>query len=223
MKIKSIYKHLKTLVKSGTAKRFNNSHQYWIDRYHDNGNSGSGSYGRLAVFKANILNEFVNEHDIRHVVELGCGDGNQLTHAIYPKYTGYDISDKAIEICKHKFLGDSTKNFFLLNANSTLNEVVEGDLLLSLDVIFHLIEDSTFVNYIKLLFESSNNYVIIYSSNENREMVSHVKSREFTSWIEEHIDSNWILTNKIDNIYPYDSTDINNTSIANFYIYKLVK
>jgi hypothetical protein len=75
----------------------------------------------------------------------------------------------------------------------------------------------------KLLFESSNNYVIIYSSNENREMVSHVKSREFTSWIEEHIDSNWILTNKIDNIYPYDSTDINNTSIANFYIYKLVK
>lgn len=37
-------------------------------------NSGAGSYGRLADFKAEIINQFVTENDVREVVEWGCGD-----------------------------------------------------------------------------------------------------------------------------------------------------
>ena len=48
------------------------SAQYWRDRYRAGGNSGAGSYGRLAGFKAEIVNAFVREHDIasRHRIRL---------------------------------------------------------------------------------------------------------------------------------------------------------
>ena len=78
------------------------SRKYWEDRYHQGGNSGAGSYGRLGQFKANVLNAFVSEWDIRSVIEWGCGDGHQLSLADYPEYLGIDISEKAVEICRKK-------------------------------------------------------------------------------------------------------------------------
>lgn len=50
---------------------FRRSDQYWEDRYRRGGNSGSGSYGRLAAFKAEVLNEFVASHAISEMVEFG--------------------------------------------------------------------------------------------------------------------------------------------------------
>ena len=41
--------------------RFPGSAQYWDERYATGGTSGSGSYNRLAAFKAEILNEFVRD------------------------------------------------------------------------------------------------------------------------------------------------------------------
>ncbi|TAT59972.1 hypothetical protein EGM92_29840 [Enterobacter cloacae] len=32
------------------------------------------------------------------MMEFGCGDGNQLSLADYPRYTGFDISDHAIQL-----------------------------------------------------------------------------------------------------------------------------
>ncbi|HFK5799472.1 TPA: hypothetical protein ACG0L7_003353 [Enterobacter hormaechei subsp. oharae] len=55
---------------------FRHSAQYWDDRYRLAGNSGAGSYGRLADFKANVLNDFVAREKIGSVAEFGCGDGN---------------------------------------------------------------------------------------------------------------------------------------------------
>ncbi len=46
---------------------------YWERNYATGGTSGEGSYGPLADFKARILNSFVAEHDVRSVIELGCG------------------------------------------------------------------------------------------------------------------------------------------------------
>ena len=74
---------------------FRHSAQYWDDRYRLAGNSGAGSYGRLADFKANVLNEFVAREKIASVVEFGCGDGNQLSLSRYPRYTGFDVSEHA--------------------------------------------------------------------------------------------------------------------------------
>ncbi len=47
------------------------------------------------------------------VIELGCGDGNQLPLAAYPQYIGLDVSKTAIELCKIRFACDPGKSFFL--------------------------------------------------------------------------------------------------------------
>ena len=52
---------------------------YWKRRYDNGGNSGAGSYNRLAKFKAEIINGFVKSHMIKTVIEWGCGDGRSIT------------------------------------------------------------------------------------------------------------------------------------------------
>ena len=44
-------------------KQFN-SGEYWENRYKANGNSGAGSYNRLAEFKAEVINGFVKENNM---------------------------------------------------------------------------------------------------------------------------------------------------------------
>src|SRR5262245_48514617 len=83
--------------------RFGSSRQYWNVRYVLGGTSGAGSYGRLAKFKAEVINRFVAENGVRSLVEFGSGDGAQLELARYPSYTGIDVSSRAVEMCRVKF------------------------------------------------------------------------------------------------------------------------
>src|SRR5580704_5652224 len=71
---------------------FQSSDQYWNDRYRNGGNSGPGSYNRLAYFKAEVLNQFIRDRGVEKVIEFGCGDGAQLRLAEYPSYIGVDVS-----------------------------------------------------------------------------------------------------------------------------------
>ncbi|MGD9858413.1 MAG: hypothetical protein AB7U20_26025 [Planctomycetaceae bacterium] len=66
---------------SPLRRKFTGSSDYWVRRYRKGRNSGGGSYGRLAEFKAQVLNDLVREHRIQTVIEFGCGDGNQLALA----------------------------------------------------------------------------------------------------------------------------------------------
>src|SRR5665811_377643 len=91
------------------------SKDYWEQRYRNGGNSGAGSYDKLAIFKADVLNSFVEENHIETIIEYGCGDGNQLTLSQYPSYIGFDVSNKAIELCKKTFHNDKSKQFKLLS------------------------------------------------------------------------------------------------------------
>ena len=52
---------------------FLSSTDYWIKRYESGGNSGSGSYGVLAQYKAEIINQFVIRNKLSTVIEFGCG------------------------------------------------------------------------------------------------------------------------------------------------------
>src|SRR5690349_24554192 len=70
---------LKSLFKSQSPfPAFRSSPSYWEERYRQGGNSGVGSYGQLARFKAQTINRFVAEQAVTSVVEFGCGDGAQL-------------------------------------------------------------------------------------------------------------------------------------------------
>ena len=199
------------------VRQFSGSEQYWIERYGKGGNSGRGSYNKLAEFKADVLNNFVKEHDVKSVIEYGCGDGNQLSLTTYERYIGFDVSLVALSRCKRIFQNDGTKSFKLMNDYNAET----AELTLSLDVVYHLIEDEVFESYMRRLFDSSTRFVLIYSSNrseQDRIPVPHVKHRKFTAWVDEHIHG-WRLIRHIPNRYPY--TDNNEEeSFADFYIYE---
>lgn len=198
---------------------FESSGQYWEDRYHIGGTSGAGSYGRLAEFKARVINHFVKTNDVASVVEFGCGDGAQLSLAIYPRYTGFDVAEASIEICKNKFEGSRNLDFFMVGSQE-FNSIKKQDLALSLDVIYHLIEDEVFERYMLKLFDSASRFVIIYSYSFEKSYASkHERGRDFMSWIDENI-TGWELFEKIENEYPYNHIDPENTSQSDFYIFK---
>lgn len=196
------------------------SQKYWNERYESGGNSGAGSYGKFASWKAEILNGFVKKKNIQSVIELGCGDGNQLSLAEYSSYLGFDVSERAVEMCRERFENDHTKSFKIMNEHHG----EKAELSLSLDVIYHLVEDGVFENYMRRLFESSNRFVIVYSSNDesmNANTAPHVRHRKFTEWIDKNCPG-WQLLKSIPNKYPYQGDHLEG-SFANFFFYEITQ
>lgn len=221
IKIQTLKELIKRMPKVGPfLVRLNqrgwNSTDYWDGRYRKGGNSGAGSYNRLAVFKAEFLNRFVVQHRIFSVIEFGCGDGSQLELARYGSYVGVDVSSKAVEICRSRFSGDESKLFLQSNAFAP---GTSADLVLSLDVVYHLVEGHVFETYMRQVFGSAARFVIVYSSNVDHEgPPRHIRHRQFTQWIE-HNEPGWYLLSTVENDYPYDAADPENTSFANFYVF----
>lgn len=169
------------------AARFRGSGDYWEDRYRRGENSGAGSYGEEAEYKAGFLNQFVREHEVETVIEWGCGDGNQLGLAEYPSYIGIDVAPSAIRLCIERFGGDDTKSFYALQQPTADHaRLFRADLALSLDVIYHLVEDEVFDTYMRNLFASADRFVIVYASNRDPApgAAPHVRHRRFLEWVD---------------------------------------
>jgi len=188
-----------------------NSSIYWENRYAKGGNSGSGSRGNLAVFKAKIINDFISEKNIKSIVDLGCGDGHMLMmYDSSPKYIGQDISITIIDNMKKIFYDE----FYVYPYP------IKAELGLSIDVLFHITNYDEFIEYIKNLFNWSEKYVIIYAFDEDRsEFQSHYKPRKFTTVIEE-LCPDWELKNIIKNEYPVSEFGLAIGSYSDFYIYE---
>jgi hypothetical protein len=185
---------------------FVGSKKYWEMRYAVGGTSGVGSYGKFAEFKAEIINSFVSNNGIDSVIELGCGDGNQLRLFNIPHYVGLDISRTAIELCLNRFEKDETKSFFAYDPDhfGVSSPKPKAELALSLDVIYHLVEDNIFELYMRHLFSSSDKFVIIYSTDTDTNSIlqaSHVKNRRFSKWVEDNF-PDWRLAERITNRFP---------------------
>lgn len=196
---------------------FESSASYWEERYRYGGNSGAGSYNRLAEFKAGVLNQFVATHGISDIIEFGSGDGAQLGLAKYPRYTGVDVSHTAVAASRQLF-AENPSIRFLHTSEYSYEE--KAPLALSLDVIYHLVEDDVFHQYMHRLFNAATRYVIIYSSNEEKASPSpHLRHRKFTSWVEANR-TDFALVQRIPNAYPYSEKNPDNTSFADFYIFE---
>ncbi len=195
---------------------FTRLHGYWENRYREGFNSGAGSYGELAEFKAKVINSFVKMNKIHSVLEFGCGDGNQLSLAEYAQYVGVDVSVAAIRLCEDQFAKDPRKHFL----HSSDYKGDSAELTLSLDVIYHLLEDTVYSEYMELLFASATQFVIIYSSNMQHDptkKITHVRHRKFTQWIDHNI-VGWDMIEHIPNPHIHDSVK-ETGSFADFYIY----
>lgn len=194
-----------------------NSADYWNQRYLSGGTSGTGSYGKLAAFKAEILNVFVKDNEVQDVIEFGCGDGAQLMLSDYPRYLGIDVSAEAIRLCREKFSEDASKTFLLLQEYTG----ERADVSMSLDVTYHLVEDGVFSEYMDRLFNASRRFVVIYSSNYDAydpATAPHIRHRKITRWVDEQ-KSCWNLRMHIPNRFEYRGDDTRG-SFADFYVYE---
>jgi len=204
---------------------FSGSRRYWETRYAGDGTSGAGSYGKLAEFKADILNSFIKAHEIRSVIDFGCGDGNQLTLLDCADYIGLDISETAVKLCRKRFGADERKSFFLYDPDSFEDQRprLKAELGLSLDVIYHLVEDGIFEQYMRRLFSAAERFVVIYSSDtdDNTHFQDpYLRHRRFSIWIQQNL-SGWKLIDRIPNRYPYEG-DCQGGSVSDFFIYEKI-
>ncbi len=184
------------------------SEKYWAKRYEDGGNSGDGSYGDLADFKATIINTFVENKEIHTTIELGCGDGNQLSLYKFKDYHGVDVYEPLINQLKLRFPGYSFSTW----SNKLLER--KWELSTSIDVLYHVVDDNQYNQYMNRLFNLSSKWVLIYSSNFDSCQHLHVKHRNFSGWVDRNR-KDFYLYKFIKNKYP-------NRSSADFFIYKKI-
>jgi SAM-dependent methyltransferase len=162
----------------GKSQIFSSS-DYWEKRYLNGGNSGSGSYSQLAQYKANVINGIIQRFAIESVIDFGCGDGNIISLLNLPNYLGFDVSKSAIKRCQLIYKDDPKKEFRIYSDYSE----EKAELSMSLDVIYHLVEDNIFSDYMDRLFQSSNKYVLIYSTNYEHRVANHMRHRCFTDYV----------------------------------------
>ena len=211
---------MKSLIRKWLAKttptEFSSS-SYWDNRYASGGTSGDGSYGNLAKFKADVINSIIATKNIESALEFGCGDGNNIQLYNFKRYTGVDVSEKALNICREKYKDDNSKRF--IHLDGSLSE--RAEVSLSLDVIYHLVEDHIFLDHLDHLFKCSRRFVLIYSSCVNYQPTArHVRHRNFHKHVADR-HPEWRLVDIIANKYP--SRDIavqeDGYSFSDFYLF----
>jgi len=172
-----VYKRYKKIFKG-----FFDSQKYWEERYANWWNSWEWSYAKMAEYKAQIINDIIKRYKIKSIIELWCWDWNNLQYYDKVNYTWFDISKKAIENCIDRYLEDKNKSFLYYEPKFFKSGWLQKEMVVSLEVIFHLVEDSIYRKYMTDLFNTSSKYVVIFSSNHdnNKNSAIHVKHREFT-------------------------------------------
>ncbi|MCH7230597.1 class I SAM-dependent methyltransferase [Glycomyces sp. L485] len=216
---------LSLTVRTVRDGRFPGSAPYWERRYARGGDSGAGSRGVLAEFKAKVLNEIVAEHRIDSVIEFGCGDGSQLALADYPRYLGFDVSPTTLRQAIARFADDRTKSFALYDPECFADRarIVTADLALSLDVIYHLVEDHVYELHLRHVFTAARRQVVLFTSDTDDPYLSgtfapHVRHRPVTRDVAERF-PDWRLRERVRNPHTYREGDPSG-SFADFLVYE---
>ena len=118
-------------------------------------------------------------------------------------------------MCHRIFASDYTKRFFL--ADEVPEELQSAECALSLDVVYHLVEDHVYNTYMKRLFASATRFVVIYTWNVEEDSPidgGHVRHRAVLRWAAENIDG-WTLWKVVKNDATRDGKD----TYPHFFIY----
>lgn len=187
---------------------------YWEARYRAGGASGAGSRGHLAAFKAAVINDFMARNAVGSVIDLGCGDASQLALLTPPAcYTGVDVSPTARALCAALY---PDRRFV---SPCQLRALPAAELTLSLDVLYHLVEDGVYTDMVRSLFAWSTRFVVIYASNVDSLWSSpHVRHRRFTDHVAA-AEPAWRLLAHVPNPWPFDPARLDETSFADFFFY----
>lgn len=149
--------------------------EYWDSRYKAGQTSGSGSYGSELEKKLDYLKYL----DIKSISEIGCGDLNFARSLMEQykdrtiTYNGQDVSEYIIQRHKQTYPPDSF--------TTDINKLPSSDLLLCMDVLFHVIEDSDLEKLLQQIEKKWTKYLAItaYERDQADGLGDHVKVRKF--------------------------------------------
>jgi hypothetical protein len=187
---------------------------YWEDRYASGVPSGPGSEGEHAEFKASVVNGLIDEYDVDSVLEFGCGDGAQLELVEYPDYVGLEVSESAVRRCAERFADDQSKSFFLYRPTAFVNHgAVDADLVVSLEVLFHVVDREEWEATLEDMFTAANECVVVFSSNRDDPEPDrlHIRHRRFTDYVEREFPA-FDLVETVENPFEERHSD--------FYVYE---
>lgn len=169
---------------------------YWERRYRDGRTSGAGSEGDEGAYKAAYLSKFIADHDVKTVVDWGCGDGQVLEQVELhdAQYIGVDISPLMVARMRNDPAFPEPRYLFHTVESYSTGTRTQFELAVSMDVLFHFPDDHDYGDYLLRLFMTAEKYVMIYSTNyAGGRTARHVYRREFTRDIAEHFPE-WELT-----------------------------
>jgi len=135
--------------------------------------------------------------------------------------TGKSATPTAVACCRQKFNDDSRKRFAIYDAQWDLDPAlgIRAEMSISLDVIFHLVEGTVFVQYLRNLFSAVERLVLIYSTNQDSSPMStlpHVRHRPFSRQVVESFPA-WTLLEQVPSRYPL--AHYKDGSDAEFFLY----
>lgn len=137
--------------------------KYWQDIYAHNGTSGAGSYGQLAEFKGKVVNDVIEKYSVDTTIEFGCGDGNQIRYMNYKNYLGFDIAPSSVDRCIKMYQNDPSKKFGYYDPQTFNTKDFKADMVVCLDVLYHIINDSDYWKTLNCIFECAEKVVVLYT------------------------------------------------------------
>lgn len=150
-----------------------NAQEYWNKRYlQGKWKSGYGSYGEQLEKKLNWLKDL----KIATISEIGCGDFNFGKHLLelYPEavYFGQDISDIIVWMNQQ---GNTPKTEFTTH----LSLLPPADLLLCVDVLFHVLDDTEYNKLLETIKKKWTKYLAVTMYEQEQPSSPHLKIRAF--------------------------------------------
>jgi hypothetical protein len=136
---------------------------YWETRYKLGGTSGPGSVGREREWKWSVISKYIGEGKIQSALDLGCGDlsfweGRDIPSA----YMGIDVSETIVE--RNQKLWGSR---FICSSGDKYYALPKCQVVLCLDVLFHIMDEETYVGILQNLVRYSSEWIFVYTWSDN--------------------------------------------------------
>ena len=149
-------------IRRSRRKHFSNR-TFWNYRYEKKADLGSGvgSRGEVLERKRHILENCLARWGSASVLDIGCGD-LELTRNLNPRsYTGIDISEAAIEICRRK-----RPDWTFLSGEAGEAPKARFDVVLCLDVLIHQHSEQAYRALLEELASRAGDALVIGAYNQ---------------------------------------------------------
>lgn len=136
---------------------FSSGHAYWDGRYRQGGTSGMGSVGESRAWKWSIIEQYVDVAN-KSVLDVGCGDLSFWESRSCQSYLGVDFSETVVS--RSRLLRPEW-GFLCANASEPLD--LQGQVVLCMDLLFHIMDDSEFSSILRNLARWTGEFLFIYN------------------------------------------------------------